>query len=309
METKTYTLPQLLPYINWSYFFHAWGLPPAVAAVAAVHPCPACREAWIREQGAEHQEQAREAARLFADADELLRSHAAHFSVRARLGLFPAWSDGDDVVLWADGKEVRLPFLRQQYVHREGDAFLCLADFISPEKPDVKVAPKLLPRANVLGIFATATDAAAENLFPDDPYRRLLAQTLADRLAEAAAERLHEEVCKTIWGYTPDEQFSPAELFSEPYEGRRPAVGYPSLPDQSLMFILDDVLNLRAACITLTESGMMRPHAAVAGLMFGHPALRHFAVGTISEEQLADYARRRCLAPDVLRPFLRANLE
>ena len=141
-----------------------------------------------------------------------------------------------------------------------------------------------------------------------DEYRQLLRQTIADRLAEATAERMHEEVRKTLWGYAPDEQLSIEEMFQEKYVGRRPAVGYPSLPDQSLNFIIDEILDLSCIGISLTESGAMRPHASTSGLMFAHPQAHHFAIGKIDEAQLHDYALRRGLSETSMRKFLAANL-
>ncbi len=165
-----------------------------------------------------------------------------------------------------------------------------------------------LPVENVVGAFATAVDEDVESLCFGDNYRRLLLQTLLDRLAEAAAERLHEAVRRTYWGYAPDENLSPRELFAEHYGGCRPAVGYPSLPDLSLMFLLDRLIDMGEIGITLTANGMMKPHSAVAGLMFGHPAARHFSIGPIDERQFADYSARRGMPPEALRHCLAANL-
>jgi cobalamin-dependent methionine synthase I len=136
----------------------------------------------------------------------------------------------------------------------------------------------------------------------------MLAQTLADRLAEATAENLHEEVRKHQWGYAPAESLSMKQLHNEEFQGIRPAVGYPSLPDQSVNFILDDLLDMKQIGIRLTENGMMMPHASVSGLMLAHPASRYFSVGKIDEEQLKDYASRRGMPMDEMRRFLGANL-
>ena len=133
-------------------------------------------------------------------------------------------------------------------------------------------------------------------------------QLLADRLAEAAAERMHEEVRKHYWGYAADEQLSIAEMQQERFQGIRPAVGYPSLPDTSLNFVINDLLDLRQIGIRLTESGAMKPHASVSGLMMAHPQAHYFSVGKIGADQLSDYARRRGLPVEVCRKFLAANL-
>jgi cobalamin-dependent methionine synthase I len=136
----------------------------------------------------------------------------------------------------------------------------------------------------------------------------MMAQLLADRLAEAAAEKLHESVRRDYWGYAPEEQLSVEALHQERFQGLRPAVGYPSLPDASINFLLDRVLGFPQIGIRLTESGAMRPHASVSGLMLAHPEARYFSVGKIGPDQLADYARRRGIPVEVARRFLAANL-
>jgi cobalamin-dependent methionine synthase I len=135
-----------------------------------------------------------------------------------------------------------------------------------------------------------------------------MTQSLADRLAEAGTEKMHEYVRREAWGYAPDEQLSPQELLKEKYRGIRPAVGYPSLPDQSVNFLLHQLLPVEEIGITFTENGAMHPHASVCGLMLGHPASRYFMVGKIGEDQLQDYARRRGMEVDKVRKFLAANL-
>jgi cobalamin-dependent methionine synthase I len=136
----------------------------------------------------------------------------------------------------------------------------------------------------------------------------MMAQLLADRLAEATAERMHQEVRTRYWGYAPDEQLSSDELHMEHFQGIRPAVGYPSLPDASLNFLLDRLLDMSQIGIRLTESGAMRPHASVSGLMMAHPQARYFSIGKIGDDQLADYARRRGIPLQLARKFLAANL-
>ena len=147
-----------------------------------------------------------------------------------------------------------------------------------------------------------------ETLYANDTYQHLLVQTLADRLAEATAEKIHETIRKEIWGYAPDEALSIHQLHNEEFQGIRPAVGYPSLPDQSVNFLLDELLDMQQIGIQLTENGMMQPHASVSGLMFAHPASRYFSVGKIDEQQLKDYATRRGLPLDVMRKYLGANI-
>ena len=147
-----------------------------------------------------------------------------------------------------------------------------------------------------------------ETDFDADPYQKMMMQLLADRLAEAAAEKLHQEVRTHYWGYAPDEQLSPHELHAEHYQGIRPAVGYPSLPDTSLNFLLDRLLHFSTIGIRLTESGAMKPHASVSGLMLAHKHASYFSIGKIGTDQLTDYARRRGLPLQLMRRFLASNL-
>ena len=154
---------------------------------------------------------------------------------------------------------------------------------------------------DTIGLFATAAHVP-----PCD--NTLLASTLADRLAEATAERLHEEVRKYHWGYAREEQLTMRELHAEAFQGIRPAVGYPSLPDQSVNFILDDLLDFSQIGITLSDNGAMKPSSSVSGLMIAHPQAHYFAIGTIGTDQLRDYARRRDLKIEKLRSFLASNL-
>lgn len=216
------------------------------------------------------------------------------YRTHALFRLMEANSEEND--LWLE--DTRFPCLRQQ-TKREGDFYFCLADFIRPRSQNIK---------DNIGIFATSADETMESLYPDDAYRQMLAQTLADRLAEATAEKLHEDVRKHHWGYAPDENLTMRQLHNEEFQGIRPAVGYPSLPDQSVNFILDELLDMKQIGIHLTENGMMQPHASVSGLMLAHPASRYFSVGKIDEEQLKDYASRRGMTVDEMRRFLGTNL-
>ena len=170
------------------------------------------------------------------------------------------------------------------------------------------VRPRTHNQADRVGVFATTVDHLMETVYADDPYLRMLAQTLADRLAEATAERLHEMVRRHLWGYAPDEQLTMEELHAESFVGIRPAVGYPSLPDTSLNFLLERLLGMSEIGIRLTENGAMRPHASVSGLMLAHPEARYFSVGKIGEDQLADYASRRGIPLALAHKFLASNV-
>ena len=226
-----------------------------------------------------------EKLRLHQEAETLLTQWEERYHAYALFELFEAHSDGDDIVI---SSSFRIPCLRQQ----QGEPpYLCLSDFISP-------------LTSKLGIFATSADMALETDFDADPYQKMMAQLLADRLAEAAAERMHEQVRKEYWGYAKDEQLTIPEMLVEKFQGIRPAVGYPSLPDTSLNFVLDELIDMKQIGIRLTESGAMKPHASVSGLMIAHPQARYFNLGKIGEDQLQDYARRRGLPVEVCRKFL-----
>jgi cobalamin-dependent methionine synthase I len=228
--------------------------------------------------------------RMRSEAESFLASIQGKYYAHALFKIVDAHAEGDDIIIEENGK--RLPFLRQQEANSE---FLCLADFISGE-------------ADKVGLFATSVDAGMETDFDDDPYEKMMAQLLADRLAEAAAERMHEEVRKHYWGYAKDENLSIHDMQLEKFVGIRPAVGYPSLPDTSMNFLLDDLLGMQQIGITLTESGAMRPHASVSGLMMDHAEAHYFNLGRIGVDQLEDYAKRRQMPVNDMRKFLIANL-
>lgn len=291
---RHYRIHEVSGYINWIYFFHAWGFQPRYAAIAHIHGCDACRALWLANFPEDERAKAAEAMQLFKEANRMLTRLDEDFRTHAVFRLMDANSEENDIWL----EDTRFPFLRQQTV-KEGEPYLCLSDFVRPRSGGM---------TDQVGLFATTVDVEVESLYPDDSYQHLLVQTLADRLAEATAEKLHETVRKEVWGYAPDEDLTIRQLHDEKYQGIRPAVGYPSLPDQSVNFLLDELLDMKQIGIRLTENGMMQPHASVSGLMFAHPASRYFGVGKIDEQQLNDYAARRGLPLDEMRKYLESNL-
>ena len=289
-----YDIHALVPYINWAYFFFAWR---------------------VKNED--------EKVRLRQEAETLLTQWEGRYHAHALFELFEAYSDGDDIIVGGERGEVRgeripqthrIPCLRQQ----QGEPpYLCLSDFVSPQHISLTIPEQssptrslshLSPLTSKIGIFATSADIGLETDFDADPYQKMMAQLLADRLAEAAAERMHEQVRKDFWGYAKDEQLTIPEMLVEKFQGIRPAVGYPSLPDTSLNFVLDGLIDMKQIGIRLTESGAMKPHASVSGLMMAHPKARYFNLGKIGEDQLEDYAHRRGLPVEVCRKFLAANL-
>ena len=237
-------------------------------------------------------QEAREALRQ--EALHLLDDWEGRYHTHAVCRLFDAYADGDDICLGS----TRLPMLRQQRPNAKGQC-LSLADFVRPRDKGP---------ADRVGVFAATVDAAMEKEYAHDEYRHLLAQTLADRLAEATVEKMHLEVRRRWWGYAPDEQLTIDQLLREEFQGIRPAVGYPSLPDTSVNFLIDDLVGMKEIGIHLTEHGAMRPHASVSGLMIAHPKAHYFELGPIGDDQLADYARRRGIPLALMRRFLESSL-
>lgn len=294
-EILAYRVHDVTPYINWIYFFHAWGFQPRFAAIAHIHDCEACRASWLTTFPEEERTKAAEAVQLLKEAVRMLNRLNEEITVRCVFKLCRANADHDNLVI----EGINLPLLRQQTPQPNGSPFLCLSDFVRPLTSGI---------SDIVGLFASSISEEAESYYKNDPYKHLLVQTLTDRLAEAATEKMHEYVRKVAWGYAPDESLSIPDLLVEKFQGIRPAVGYPSLPDQSVNFLLDKLLDMKQIGITLTENGAMHPHASVCGMMLAHPASHYFAVGKIGEDQLEDYARRRGIPVNEMRKFLAANL-
>ena len=284
-------LEDLLPYIDWSPFFHAWELKGSYPRILE-HPQqgPAARELFEAGQAA--------LARIVAGR----QLHA--FGV---YGFFPANSDGDDVVVWEDEsrtrERARLHFLRQQVAKAKDEPQLCLADFLAPVSGPV----------DFLGGFAVTAgiglDAIVRRFEADhDDYQSILAKALSDRLAEAFAELLHFR-SRVEWGFGRDERPSLDDLLKERYRGIRPAPGYPACPDHTEKQTLWSLLDAEsAASIRLTENFAMHPAASVSGLYLAHPQSKYFAVGKIARDQLADYARRKGWEISEAERWLGANL-
>jgi 5-methyltetrahydrofolate--homocysteine methyltransferase len=263
------TVEELVPYIDWQFFFHAWDLK---GKFPAILDNPAAQE-------------------LYDDAQEVLRE--LRLDVRGTYGYWPAHREGDDVLL----ASTTFNFLRQQADHADGRPNYCLADFLAAE-------------GDHLGAFAVAAfgadELAARYEAEHDDYRAIIVKALADRLAEAFAELLHERV-RREW-YAPDEQLSPEDVRAERFRGIRPAFGYPACPDHSEKRKLFDLLGAEEAGLDLTESFAMTPAAAVSGIYLHHPASRYFAVGRIGQDQLADYAARKGVPEAEAARWLSPNL-
>ena len=279
-------LADLAEVIDWTPFFRAWELHgnyPAILDDAIVGE--SARGLWVDAQ-----------AMLAQVIDE------KWLTARGVVGLWPCRREGDDVIVHLeDENHLRLPFLRQQIAKREGRPNMCLADFIDHDGDWIG--------GFAVGIHGIEPQLARFQADKDD-YSDILLKALADRFAEAFAERLHQHVRTKLWGYAPGEQFTSQALIKEEYRGIRPAPGYPACPDHSLKPMLFDLLDAGAnAGLVLTESFAMLPTAAVSGFYFGHPQAAYFGVARVGEDQLADYTRRRGVDPDTIRRWLRPNMD
>ncbi len=287
-----FPLATLREFIDWSPLFHAWGL-------KGVYP-----------RILEHEEQGEQARHLFADANALLDLIIQKNLLTARgvYGFFPASTVGDDVDLYADDKREnvieRFHFLRQQ-ANREGsEPCRSLADFIAPKETGLQDHIGAFAVTSGIGLKDLCDRYRAEN----DDYNAIMAEAIADRLAEAFAECLHKRV-RDEWGYGREEGLSPADLIQEKYRGIRPAAGYPACPDHTEKGILWRLLNVQQNTgILITESFAMWPGSSVSGLYFAHPQSRYFSLGKIDRDQVVDYHTRKGMTVAEVERWLGQNL-
>ena len=294
-------LEEIIPYIHWTFFFSAWKLNGRFAEIAQIHGCDACRATWLASFPEKDRAKAAEAMQLHKEAVRLLE-RLTRMNVdycRAVYGIFPANAEGDNIRINGD----ILPLLRQQVENKDA-VYKCLSDFVIPDYEG---------RTDYVGAFVVTAGAGVDSLMKEfdeegDTYSAMLLQTLTDRLAEAMAEYLHEKIRKEYWGYAKEENLSISDLYKVKYQGIRPAIGYPSLPDQQLNFMIDQWLDMSQIGVTLTENGAMYPTASVSGIYIAHPSSQYFMVGSIDEEQMRDYACRRNLSEDQVRKLLSRNI-
>jgi 5-methyltetrahydrofolate--homocysteine methyltransferase len=289
---KDHALEEIAQYIDWTFFFHSWELR---GKYPGIFDDPV---------------KGKDARRLFEDGQQMLQQIIDKQMIRteAVVGFYPANSRGDDVLVYRDEKEKKvvqeLQFLRNQRKKEEGEPNLCLSDFIMPAEQG---------RQDYIGaFFATAglgVDEWARTLEKaNDDYSAVMLKILAQRLAEALAEMLHQKVRKELWGYAAGEDLQPVDLLKEKYQGIRPAFGYPSLPDHTLKKPVYEMMQVdKHSHINLTDSYMMIPEASVSGLYIAHPESRYFNVQQIRDDQIHDYARRKGMKEEQVRRWLSEN--
>jgi 5-methyltetrahydrofolate--homocysteine methyltransferase len=278
---KDFSLSELVPYIDWTPFFHSWEMKGSYPKIL------------------KDIERGVEATKLFNEAQEMLSKivNEKWLQANAVIGIFPANAVGDDIEVYTDDTrskvETTFHTLRQQTKKPEGQFNVALSDFI---------APKTSGKADYIGGFAVTTGVGIDKHVAafeknHDDYSAIMLKALADRLAEAFAERMHEIVRKEIWGYAANEKLSNEQLIKEEYYGIRPAPGYPAQPDHTEKIDLFKLLNVESNIeITLTESMAMLPTAAVSGLYFSHEASHYFGVGKIARDQVENYAKRKSMS-------------
>jgi 5-methyltetrahydrofolate--homocysteine methyltransferase len=290
--TKTfedYPLEELVPYIDWTPFFHTWelrGSYPKIFSDKSVGD---------------------EAKKLYDDAQVLLNKIVKEklLTAKAVIGFWPANAVGDDILLEAEGKPVTIHTLRQQAEKVAGQPYYALSDFVAPLESGVQ---------DYFGGFAVTTGIGCDEMVAEfeanyDDYNSIMAKALADRLAEAFAERMHELVRKEYWGYAQDEQLSSEDLIKEEYSGIRPAPGYPACPDHTEKETLFNLLGAEEKIgLKLTESFAMYPTAAVSGFYFAHPQSRYFGLGKITKDQVEEYAVRKNMTLEDTERWLSPNL-
>ena len=290
---ERFPLETLAWYIDWTPFFQTWEMAGSYPKIL------------------DDEVVGVEARQLFEEAQVMLKKiiNEEWLTARAVVGFFPANSDGDDVIVYSDDtrttKLETLHHLRQQNIKAPGRPNYCLSDFI---------APKASGKADYIGAFAVTTGIGIEEKLQQfeqdhDDYSSIMLKALADRLAEAFAEYMHQVVRKNYWGYAEEESYEPEQLINEAYQGIRPAPGYPACPDHTEKGKLFDLLNVTEnTSIELTESYAMYPASAVSGWYFSHPESQYFNVGKIDKDQLQDYAKRKNIADEVAERWLAAHL-
>lgn len=268
-------------YIDWTYFFHAWEMKGKYPNIV---------------------EENEEAQKLFADAQAMLQTLTQQNNLKAQaaVGIFPATSLADDIVITHNSSKTVLHNLRQQTLQANGAANLCLSDFIAPQNSGVN---------DYIAAFAVTAGREIQNFAQTfsnsgDDYSALLIKTLADRLAEAATEYVHEKIRKEMWGFAANEQLEISQMLQGEYQGIRSAYGYPACPDHSEKAAIAELLHIERIDLSLTENYMVEPVSSTMGIVIAQQRAENFGVGSISEEQIADLAQRKNVSVEFVKKFL-----
>ncbi len=274
---KNYPLESLIEYINWTPFFHGWGMKGKYPEIL-------------------HSEtKGEEATRIFQEAKVLLHEIINNKLVSAKgvMGIFPANTEGDDIVVFKDEKREKpimaFPMLRQQKTTLANNKYLSLSDFIAPRASKIN---------DYIGAFTVSAGIDSDNFVDEfkkegDHYNSIMFRLVCDRLTEAFVEQLHEKVRNEFWGYSKNEKLDKEDLFKEKFNGIRPAPGYPACPDHTLKGKIFDLLDVtKNTGISLTPSYAMHPASTVTGFFIANPSAKYFGVGKINKDQVIDYAKR-----------------
>ena len=308
---EDYAIGDIIPFIDWTFFFHAWRLTGSFEDIDFVKD-ELTKSEWLKRFSNEDSKaKAEEALKLYKDAKDMLARMEKEKMVipRAIFGLFPANAVGDDIEVYdpqGSGDVVAVFHnVREQQEKPGKEHFYCLSDFIAPKESGI---------TDYIGGFAVSAGHGLEPWIEsfekdDDDYNAILVKALADRLAEGLAELIHFRVRKEYWAYAPDEEFDHANLIRERYRGIRPAMGYPASPDHSEKRILFDLLKVEERVgITLTEHFSMYPNAAVSGLYYANHKAIYFGVGNLQKDQVEDLARRKGVSLEEIEKWLPSNL-
>lgn len=287
----------IIDYIDWIYFFNAWRITGDYKKLITICNCEACKTKWIFDPQNKNKDKAKEAFELFMNAKEVLNTllYDKNIKINASIYFSEAKSNSDEIIFMKDNNiSLKIPMLRQQ---TEGERNVCLslADFISPIK-------------DYIGLFCICV-SGTESLIAHyrekgDEYTAILIQSVSDRLAEATSEWLHLQVRKRIWGYAENENLTLEDIFKCKYSGIRPAIGYPSLPDQSIIFEIDKLLHLNEAGIKITENGAMYPCSSICGLYISHPKSSYFMINKIGLDQLKSYSNQRGKTEEEMKHYI-----
>ncbi len=307
VQTISIPLDKVIPFINWKFFFAAWRVSGNYENLDSLKDAASIAE-FLKKQPEDKRAKAEEAVKLYQDAIEMLDELEKDSGnlLQARFGFFETHSSDQNLIIEKSKDEVvKIPVLRQQIQKTEkGTPYYALTDFIAPDTSGKK---------DYIGAFVVSIGEHLQQVLLDaekekDDYKLILLKSLTDRIAEAGTEYFHHLVRKDFWSYAPQESTDVKAIMKGETQGIRPAVGYPSLPDQSVNFLLDELLDMKQIHVQLTENGAMYPQATVSGFLISHPQATYFSIGKIDQEQLEEYTRMKGDTAENVKKWLIGNL-